>query len=42
MTPALIEEIAALEDHEIRQKLSAMYRKFTDQLMETLTALGAP
>jgi 1-acyl-sn-glycerol-3-phosphate acyltransferase len=42
MTPALIEEIAALEDHEIRQKLSAMYRKFTDQLMETLTVLGAP
>ncbi len=30
------------EEHEIRASLSTLYRKFTDQLMGSLSALGAP
>jgi 1-acyl-sn-glycerol-3-phosphate acyltransferase len=34
--------LAGLEAHEIRAELSRLYRKFTDQLMGSLKALGAP
>jgi len=34
--------IAQGEDHEIRAALSKLYRKFTDQLMGSISALGAP
>lgn len=30
------------EEHEIRKELSNLYRKFTDQLMGSISALGAP
>ena len=30
------------EEHEIKAKLAALYRKFTDQLMATIQHLGAP
>lgn len=34
--------IAQGEDHEIRAALAKLYRKFTDQLMGSIAALGAP
>ena len=37
-----LREFAHLEDHEIRAHLAQLYRKFTDQLMESMLALGAP
>ena len=42
MTKESLEEIAGLEDHEIRAQLAQLYRKFTDQLMESMLQLGAP
>ena len=30
------------EEHEIRKELARLYRKFTDQLMGSISALGAP
>jgi 1-acyl-sn-glycerol-3-phosphate acyltransferase len=42
MTPATLEELAKSEDHEIRAELSRLFRKFTDQLMASMAALGAP
>jgi 1-acyl-sn-glycerol-3-phosphate acyltransferase len=42
MTKETLEEIAGLEDHEIRAQLAQLYRKFTDQLMESMLQLGAP
>ena len=35
-------ELSTKEEHEIRAELSALYRKFTDQLMGSISALGAP
>ena len=35
-------ELATKEEHDIRAALSALYRKFTDQLMGSIQALGAP
>ena len=35
-------ELAGKEEHEVRSYLAGLYRKFTDQLMGSLTALGAP
>ncbi|MBT61567.1 MAG: hypothetical protein CMA63_08490 [Euryarchaeota archaeon] len=35
-------EVAQLEEHEIRAFLSSLYRKFTDQLMNSISDLGAP
>ena len=34
--------LSTLEVHEVRAELSRLYRNFTDQLMESLKALGAP
>ena len=42
MTPASLQSLAQAEDHEVRSELARMYRTFTDQLMASLTALGAP
>ena len=42
MTKESLEKIAGLEDHEIRAQLAQLYRKFTDQLMESMLQLGAP
>ena len=42
MTPASLQTLAQAEDHEVRSELARMYRTFTDQLMASLTALGAP
>jgi|TARA_B110000459_G_scaffold201722_1_gene253056 1-acyl-sn-glycerol-3-phosphate acyltransferase len=35
-------ELLTLEDHEVRTALAGLYRKFTDQLMASMKALGAP
>jgi hypothetical protein len=35
-------ELADREEHEIRAYLSSLYRKFTDHLMGSISALGAP
>ena len=35
-------ELSTKGEHEIRAELSALYRKFTDQLMGSISALGAP
>ncbi len=37
-----IEEMNKLEDHLLRSEISDLYRKFTDQLMQTIKELGAP
>ena len=34
--------LAEKEEHEIRSELAAIYRRFTDQLMGSILALGAP
>ena len=35
-------ELSTQEEHEVRSVLSSLYRKFTDQLMGSISALGAP
>jgi 1-acyl-sn-glycerol-3-phosphate acyltransferase len=42
MTPASLNELAESDDHEIRAELSRLFRRFTDQLMASMAALGAP
>ena len=42
MTPATLHALSKSEDHEIRAELSRLFRKFTDQLMASMAALGAP
>lgn len=42
MTPAMLESLGKAEEHEIRSELARLYRAFTDQLMASLSALGAP
>lgn len=37
-----LEHLAQQEEHEVRAELARLYRKFTDQLMTSLSALGAP
>jgi hypothetical protein len=34
--------MADLDKHEIKSRIAALYRKFTDQLMTSLGELGAP
>lgn len=34
--------ISTLDEHEIRAELAGLYRRFTDQIMGSLRALGAP
>ncbi len=41
-SPASLLTLSEAEDHEIRAELSGLFRKFTDQLMATLAAAGAP
>jgi 1-acyl-sn-glycerol-3-phosphate acyltransferase len=35
-------QLSTKEEHEIRASLASLYRKFTDQIMESISALGAP
>jgi 1-acyl-sn-glycerol-3-phosphate acyltransferase len=35
-------KLSKQEEHEIRSSLATLYRKFTDQLMGSISALGAP
>ena len=42
MTPESIEQLAMLDDHEIKSAIAKLYRKFTDQLMQSISSLGAP
>jgi 1-acyl-sn-glycerol-3-phosphate acyltransferase len=37
-----LKALAEKEEHEIRSELAALYRRFTDQLMGSILALGAP
>lgn len=37
-----LSELAQQDEHEIRAELARLYRRFTDQLMGSLSALGAP
>lgn len=41
-TPSSLNQLAQCEEHEIRVELARLYRLFTDQLMGSLSALGAP
>ncbi len=41
-TASSLRELAASDEHKIRAELSGLYRRFTDQLMGTLAASGAP
>ena len=42
MTADELEGLANKGEHEIRSALASLYRRFTDQLMASLSALGAP
>ena len=42
MTSTQLLELAEMEDHEIRSSLANLYRKFTDQIMASISTLGAP
>ena len=42
MTANKITQISKLEEHEIKTEIAKLYRKFTDQLMQSMTSLGAP
>lgn len=42
MSPSDLEECEGREEHEIRSMLATLYRKFTDQTMASIAALGAP
>ena len=42
MDDSEVERIAALPDEQQREDIGALYRKFTDQTIATLRALGAP
>ena len=35
-------QLSKKEEHEIRAELAALYRRFTDQLMGSISGLGAP
>ena len=35
-------KIKLLEEHEIKSQLASLYRKFTDQIMNSIAGLGAP
>ena len=35
-------QLSTKEEHEIRASLASLYRKFTDQIMGSISALGAP
>lgn len=42
MTVEDIEELAQQGEHEIKAAIAKLYRKFTDQLMQSISSLGAP
>ena len=42
MNAEQISELSSRDEHEIRAILASLYRKFTDQLMGSVSALGAP
>ena len=42
MTIAALKKMAELEEHEIKSEIAKLYRKFTDQLMNSISSLGAP
>jgi len=42
ITVEQLQEISMQEEHEIRASLASLYRKFTDQLMSSISKLGAP
>ena len=42
MTARDVEELSTLDDHEIKSAIAKLYRKFTDQLMQSISSLGAP
>jgi len=42
LTTKDIEMIEKLEEQEIKSSIAALYRKFTDQLMQSIHSLGAP
>ena len=42
MTASDLHALAQRDEHEIRAELAQLYRSFTDQLMASMSALGAP
>ena len=42
MTAEQIEELAQQDEPEIKAAIAKLYRKFTDQLMQSISSLGAP
>ena len=42
MTPTQLIAFGEQDDHEIRSSLANLYRKFTDQIMASISTLGAP
>jgi len=37
-----LKELGGQDEHEVRAALAQLYRSFTDQMMGSLQALGAP
>ena len=42
MSVSKLKDLRSKEEHEIRAELARLYRRFTDQLMGSIQALGAP
>ena len=42
MNAAELQALAQQDEHEVRAELARLYRSFTDQLMASMAALGAP
>ena len=42
MNTTMLEELLTKEKHEIKTIIAGLYRKFTDQLMQSISTLGAP
>ena len=38
----MLEQLHEKDKHEIKSAIAGLYRKFTDQLMQSISSLGAP
>ena len=42
MNTEMLEQLHQKDKHEIKSTIAGLYRKFTDQLMQSISSLGAP
>jgi hypothetical protein len=42
MNSKTLENLLTKDKHEIKSTIAGLYRKFTDQLMQSIGTLGAP